>query len=364
MCYSFQISTDIRSFLSSFEDYSEYDRLAKDCVGSASTTDDNQKSNELKKEEKLVRQFLNIPLFKSGKNIDERSFKIGRKLCAYIFERAIFNGNDTIMHICMKNNDITLMEQLLDILHTFNLYEPVNRRNYNKECCAHLASAMNKSNILKRLIEFGANVNLIDSIGNTPLHIAIENGNDDCVLALLNTKPMESLHHNVDIDLSVLNDCGFTALHLASIKNNLNIMKMLHRTVAQAKCPSIFDDVDGKHGMNALQLAIKSDAYDVAEYLILNKCINPLKTNKSGHTSLYLARVSNATHLLNLMRCCTISSDEHSMENGDTNDEDDDDASSKDSFESHETNKVRLIHKYIYCCLISWNHLNSIMLYI
>lgn len=281
-------------------------------------------------------------MFKSG-NIDECSFKIGRKLCAYIFERAIFNGDDTIIHICMKSDDSTLIDQLLDILHTFKLYELLNRRNYNKECCAHLASAMNKSDVLKRLMQFGANANLIDSIGNTALHIAIENGNDDCVLALLNTTPMESLHQKIDIDLSVLNDCGFTALHLASIKNNLNIVKILHRNVGQAKCPSIFDDVDGKHGMNALQLAIKSDAYDVAEYLILNKCINPLKTNKSGHTSLYLARVSNAKHLLNLMRCYAISTDEqHSMENGDTNDEDDDDASSKDSFESHDTSKVRL----------------------
>lgn len=330
---------DIRSFLSSFEDYSEYDRLAKDSVGTAS--DDGQKLNELKKEVKLVRQFLNIPLFKSG-HVDERSFKIGRKLCAYIFERAIFNGEDTIIHVCMKSEDCTLMEQLLDILHTFNLYELLNRRNFNKECCAHLASAFNKPNVLKRLVQFGANMNFIDSIGNSPLHIAIECGNDDCVLALLSTTPMESLHKKIHIDLSVLNDSGFTALHLASIKNNLNVVKMLHRSVAQAKCPSIFDDVDGKHGMNALQLAIKSDAHDVAEYLIMNKCINPLKANKSGHTSLYLARVSNATHLLNLMRCYTMSTDEHSMENGDANDdEDDDDASSKDSFESHDTSKVR-----------------------
>lgn len=350
------IFLDIRSFLSSFEDYNEYDRLAKDSVGDAATptataiataaastgatADDDQKLNELTKEEKLVRQFLNIPLFMSSK-VEERSFKIGRKLCAFIFERAIFNGDDTIIHICMKSDDITLMERLLDILHTFKLCELLNRRNYSKECCAHLASAMNKSNVLKKLIQFGANMNVIDSIGNTALHIAIENGNDDCVWTVLNTEPMESMCQKVDLDLSVLNDSGYTPLHLASIKNNLTVVKMLHRRATQKRCLSIFDDVDGKHGNNALHIAIKSDSFNVAEYLILNKCINPSKLNKSGHTSLYLARVANAKHLINLMRCYTASNDEHSMENGDNYDEDDDDTSSKDSFESQETSKVR-----------------------
>lgn len=174
------------------------------------------------------------------------------------------------------------------------------------------------------------------------MHLAIENGNDDCVWTLLNTEPIDSIHQEFDIDLSVLTDSGYSPLHLASIKNNLIAVKMLHRKATQKQCLSIFDDVDGKHGNNALHIAIKSDAHDVADYLILNKCINPSKTNKSGHTSLYLARVSNAKHLLNLMRCYTIPNDEHPMENGDNDDEDDDDTSSKDSFESQETSKVRL----------------------
>lgn len=308
------------------------------------------------KEEKLVRQFLSIPLLKSHIT-DEFHFKIARKLCAYIFEQAIFNGDDTIIHICVKSDDFTLMDRLLDILHKFHLYELLNRRNYNGECCVHIASAMNKSNVLQKLIEFGANVNAADSNDNTALHVAIQNDNDDCVSTLLNSATTqtstESVYQIIDIDLRVFNDFGYSPLHLASIKNNLNVVRMLNRKAAEKHggCP-IFDDVDQKHGNNALQMAIESDAYDVAEYLILNKCINPFKTNKSGHTALYLARVANATKLLNLMRKYTISNDEHKMCNGedypynDDVDDDDDDTSSKDSFESQETNKVKICYEF------------------
>lgn len=283
-----------------------------------------------------------MPLFNSSV-ADERYFKIGRKLCAYIFERAIFNGDDTLIHICMKSADLTLMEHLLDILHKFKLCDLLNRRNDHKECCVHLASAMNESNLLKKLLEFGANVNAIDSCGDTALHICIANGNDECVAVLLSTPSMKTEHHGeYAIDLSVFNDSGYSPLHLASMKNNLNVVKMLNSIATQKQCMSIFEATDGKHGNNALHIAIESGAHDVAAYLIRNKCINPSKMNKSGHTAQYLARVSNTMHLLKLMRCYTTSNDEHSMESSDNNDDaDEDDASSKDSIEPQETNEVR-----------------------
>lgn len=326
-CSYSQFQIDIESFLSSCKDYYEYDRLAKDCVADGT----EQKSNELINEEKLIRQFLNIPLFKNSM-ADEQYFKIGRKLCTFILERVVFNGGDTIMHICARSDNITLMERLLDILRTFKLNELINLQNYHKESCAHIASAMNKPNILDMLRQFAGNINGIDSNSNTPLHVAIQNGNDDCVSTLLHKISLESLHQK--------NNDGQTALHLASIKKNLNVVKMLHRKTADAQRSAIFDDIDGKHGNNALHIAIRSDAYDVAEYLIVNQCVNPLKTNKSGHTALYLARIANATRLLNLMRTYTISTGEQPMESAENYDEDDDDASSKDSFESSEANKV------------------------
>lgn len=299
--------------------------VVKDSVCDA-TDNGEMAPEELRKIEKFVLKFLEFPLLERFTTDTERIFHVGRNLFVYIFERAIFNDDDdTIIHVCVKSNDFTLMERLLKILHNFKLNELLNWTNNSQETGVHVACAMNKVNVLQKLIEYDANVNVIDSNSNTPLHVAIQNGNDDCVSTLLSAK-------SIDIDLNVFNDYGWTPLHLAAMKNSLNAIKMLNRRAAK----SIFEDVDRRHGDTALHIALQSNAYDVAEYLIQNKCISPFKTNRSGRMALYLARTANAMHLIDLMEQCKTVQDEQLMDN------DDNDASSEESFESQETNKVKV----------------------
>lgn len=317
------IRIEINSLLRTLSENNEFDKLAKDSVGG---DDENAQS----KEEKWISQFLDkvAPLLKIS--ADAQRFKMCRKFCEYIFHKASFNG-DTMIHIGVKSDDLKLMDRLCEILNKFQLFELLNSRNYNKETCVHLASALNKTKLLQEVIKCGADLNAVNTDGNTALHIAIQENNDDCVAIILSTNYTES-GTEISVDLSVLNDNGYTPLHIASNKNNLHVVKMLDKKAAQAKVP-IFDDIEGKHGNNALHIAIESESRDVADYLIHNKCINPTKTNKSGHTALYLARVAKANDLVNLMQRYALVDDEHPME-------DDEDASSKDSFESQETSRV------------------------
>ncbi|XP_031633420.1 nuclear factor NF-kappa-B p110 subunit-like isoform X2 [Contarinia nasturtii] len=309
----------------SSEENSEFDKLAKDSV----SIDDDHSNASLSKEEKWIAQFLNKinPLIK-GHNVTNS--RVCRKFFEFIFQRVLFNGNN-IMHICAKSDDLKQMNCIWEIIHKFQLYDLLDIRNYNKETCAHFASAMNKTSVLEELIKYGIDLNAVDADGNTALHIAIREKNDDCVAVIMNSSS-NKWGKEVEINLSILNDSGFTPLHMASMTNNVNIVKMLDVKSAQMKKP-IFDDVEGKHGNNALHIAIESDAHNVAEYLIQNKCINPSKVNKSNHTALYLARVANSMDLVNLMQRYISVDNEQSMD-------DDDDASSKDSFESQEINKT------------------------
>ncbi|XP_055325514.1 nuclear factor NF-kappa-B p110 subunit isoform X2 [Sitodiplosis mosellana] len=315
---------DFNSLLHTLDENNEFDKLAKDSV---STDDDHPQS--FSREEKWISQFLDKvePLLKFSDSMDRS--KIARKFFDFIFHKASFGG-DSMVHVCVKSDDLRLMDRLWDVMHKFQLYDLLNLRNYNKETCLHLASAMNRPKLLEEAIKYGADVNAMDADGNTALHVAIQEKNDECTATIL-TADVDKWEKVVDIDLSVLNDNGYTPLHLASMNNNLKVVKMLDLKAAQTKKP-IFEDVEGKHGNNTLHIAIESEARELAEYLIQNQCINPSKTNKSGHTALYLARVAKATDLVNLMQRHSLIDDEHYMD-------DDDDASSKDSFESQETSK-------------------------
>lgn len=307
------------------DENAEFDKLAKDSVSS----DDDHSQSTLSREEKWISQFLDKvePLLKVTGNMDRS--KIARKFFEFIFHKASFGG-DSMVHVCVKSDDLRLMDRLWEILHKFQLYDLLHLRNYNKETCLHLASAMNRPNLLKEAIMYGGDVNAVDADGNTALHVAIQERHNECATVILTTD-VNQWEKVINIDLSVLNDNGYTPLHLASMRNNLTVVKMLDAKAAQMKKP-IFDDVEGKHGNNALHIAIESEARELAEYLIQNKSVNPSKTNKSGHTALYLARVAKANDLVNLMQRHSLIDDEHVMD-------DDDDASSKDSFESQEISK-------------------------
>lgn len=139
----------------------EFDKLAKDSV----SLDDDETSS-LSKEESWISQFLDTvdPLLKNCFDI-ERS-KISRKFFEFIFRKAFFNG-DSILNICLKSDDLKLIERLWAIIYKFDIYELLHVRNYNKETCLHLASAMNRAKDLEELLKCGAEVNAVDVNGNT-----------------------------------------------------------------------------------------------------------------------------------------------------------------------------------------------------
>lgn len=55
--------------------------------------------------------------------------------------------------------------------------EDVNKRDSHKRTPLHLAVLNGDVNLVKKLLERGANVNLVDDVGSNPLHRAAENGN-------------------------------------------------------------------------------------------------------------------------------------------------------------------------------------------
>lgn len=220
----------------------------------------------------------------------------------------------------MSNDDI-LMNQLWKIVHRFKLYEILNVRNDRHETSLHITVSMNNIILIDDLIKNGTDVNAIDHKGNTVLHIAVERNNDDLVSVIL--------EKSKNLDLNIQNFDGYTPLHLAVIQNNIMLVKILH-SKAISSGTSIFESNEGKHGNNALHIAIESGSKEVADYIIKNKCTSPTRCNLSGHTALYLARTTNEFELINLMQMHSICD----MPHYGNDDEKDEDNSSKDSFDS------------------------------
>lgn len=187
-----------------------------------------------------------------------------------------------MLHVCAKSDEEALMANLWAILHKFQMYDFLQLRNDSKETCLHLACAYNKAKLVRDLLRFGIDVNSVDIRGDTALHVAIQENCNDCVDAILNTNQNE-WRQEIEVALNILNDSGYSPLHLAAKKNNLIAIKMLNDK-AMASNQLIYDVVETKHGNNALHVAIESNSRNVIEYLIQNKLVSPTRVNQSGHT--------------------------------------------------------------------------------
>ncbi|BFY99157.1 hypothetical protein BsWGS_02197 [Bradybaena similaris] len=115
--------------------------------------------------------------------------------------------------------------------------EKVNRRNGKGESAIHIACMKNKAaDLVKLLAVPGANVNLRDNIGWTPLHEACHHGSVACVELLLKHVPIAataaSTHQeqpSSKVEVDAPGPDGLTPLHDAVCSNQIDVCKLLLR---------------------------------------------------------------------------------------------------------------------------------------
>ena len=73
------------------------------------------------------------------------------------------------------------------------------------------------NDIVKLLLEAGADLNALDAIGNTVLHIASENGVNNIIYLYLEKGVKPNLRNNN----------GNTALHFATMNDNIDVLYFL-----------------------------------------------------------------------------------------------------------------------------------------
>lgn len=115
------------------------------------------------------------------------------------------------------------------------LPQDLEQWNYNGKRCVHIAAETSNIELLRYLVSAGADVNSREGkAGLTPLHIAIENGNEPLVNFLLDECPK--------LRLEAVTYAGLTAYQLAVIQHNQTLQNGLKRRGAEPLSPPESDE--------------------------------------------------------------------------------------------------------------------------
>lgn len=118
------------------------------------------------------------------------------------YQTETINHNKKIFHL-VSNNEYVKLKDLLET----NIHD-VNSCDDKQRTCLHIASARGNLDIVRLLLDYGANPNIRDCVSNLPIHLAIISSHVPVVTLLL----------EAGTDIHSLDENGNTVLHLAGTR--------------------------------------------------------------------------------------------------------------------------------------------------
>lgn len=132
----------------------------------------------------------------------------------------------------------------------------VNMRSALKDTPLHWATSCGCTEIVKYLVEKGADVNATNLTGKTPLHLAAMRSNKEYIKLFIAAKA----DVNIKADDPTDDSSGETCLHMAVARSKPEIVELLLEAKADVKLTT-------KAGVSALDLAKKRDRTDLIKLL-------------------------------------------------------------------------------------------------
>lgn len=144
----------------------------------------------------------------------------------------LISGGNTIFHEALVDMD-TLIYLYRQQKKSPKLKELILKaRNTYRQNLLHYACVLNKESYIRPLVGMGIALNEQDSLGRTPLHIAIEHNNHECLSKFQNLLEDHS-KYPVEVEkqlvkmFQVYSHKGHTVLHAAAIENLYDLVEVM-----------------------------------------------------------------------------------------------------------------------------------------
>lgn len=144
----------------------------------------------------------NLNLFNTNKNSIKRLNSNSKYFMDTYKKSHDYNHNKKLFHAVIAN-DYKIVTELLDS----SMYD-VNCYDDKQRTCLHIACSRGYIEIVRLLLEYGANPNIRDCVSNLPIHLAIISSHVPVVTLLL----------EAGADIHSLDTNGKTVLHLAGTR--------------------------------------------------------------------------------------------------------------------------------------------------
>jgi len=181
----------------------------------------------------------------------------------------IDNDGKTIMFYAIKYNYYKLLEKLLNIEYVG--FPIIDLKDKNKFYPIHYAVLFNNKKILELLLEKGTDINQKDGNGNTPLMTSIK---------LKNNKISKFLIENKKININTINNIGETVLHIACNYEQDTIVELL---LNHSEIDINIQDLQNKY--TPLMYGVSLNNFIITQMLINHKKINFLCQDVAGNTA-------------------------------------------------------------------------------
>lgn len=195
---------------------------------------------------------------------------------------------DTLLHLAIISGHVMLAKVFVEVAPWTQCLDIYNDKL--RQTPLHLAVLMKQLEIVRLLLDNGANPEMFDHKGDTALHIACRSGNVTMVNEILKrrqSRPMQNLDfRNYD---------GHTCLHLAVLGGYKRIVDILLQSGADVNVG------DGKSGATALHLAARGNREEIISLLLEQPEIVVDIKMYNGVTPLMIAAEKGLPNISNIL---------------------------------------------------------------